>query len=348
MSIPTIQKARIAAYICKQRFNGGGPFPLVLMLEPLFRCNLHCRGCGKIGHSAEVLGREMSPRECMDAAEECGTPVVSIAGGEPLLHPGIVEIAEGLIARKRFVYLCTNGLLVERRIHRFQPSPYLTFNIHLDGLGARHDERVSQPGVFEKATGAIRLLVSKGFRVTTNTTLFCGETPESAASLFDHLTSLQVEAMTIASAFNYETAEDQDGFFKRTEAMALFRDIFRMGKHRGWRFNHSSLYLDFLAGNQNYECLPWANPTRNIFGWQRPCYLLSDGYEPSFRQLMENTDWSRYGRGRDPRCADCMLHCGFEPTAVLDSVKNPFKALRLRLQGVRVDQGNPGSKPNTG
>ena len=337
MGIPAIQKARIGAYILRQKIKGNGRFPLVLMLEPLFRCNLKCKGCGKIDYPAEILKKMMSVKECIEAVEECGAPVVSIAGGEPLLHPQIAEIIRELAARKKFIYLCTNSLLVEKRIKEFEPSSYLAFNIHVDGIDERHDERVGLKGVFEKALEAIRLLVSRGFRVTTNTTLFRGETAESAGRLFDLLTSLKVEAMTIASAFNYENASDQENFFKRDEAISLFRSIFDHGKGRNWRFNHSSLYLDFLAGNQDYACLPWGNPTRNIFGWQKPCYLLNDGYEPTFQDLIKNTDWSKYGVGRDPRCTHCMLHCGFEPTAVMDSARNPIKALKtgFKVSGMR-------------
>ncbi len=331
MGIPFIQKARIGAYVGRKRFssNGNGRFPLVLMLEPLFRCNLACKGCGKIAYPEEILKKRMSLDACMAAVEECGAPVVSIAGGEPLMHPQIAEIAKGFAARKKFVYLCTNALLVQKRIDEFEPNTYLTFNVHLDALNERHDARVGRKGVFENAVKAIRLLISKGFRVTTNTTLFKGETAESAGQLFDLLTSLQVEAMTVASAFNYENASDQEHFFNRDEAKKLFRSIFMLGKKKSWRFNHSSLYLDFLEGNQDYACIPWGNPTRNIFGWQKPCYLINDGYEDTYRGLMENTDWSKYGVGRDPRCTHCMLHSGFEPTAVMDSAKNPLKALKV-------------------
>jgi len=331
LGLPLIQKVRIGAYVGKKRFgsNGNGRFALALMLEPLFRCNLRCVGCGKIAYPDEILKKRMSPEECMGAAEECGAPVVSLAGGEPLLHPQIAEITEGLVSRKKFVYLCTNALLVQNRIHEFTPSPYLSFNIHLDALNDRHDARVGRKGVFENAIKAIELLVSRGFRVTTNTTLFKGETAESAGQLFDLLTSLRVEAMTIASAFKYENAPDQEHFFSRDEAVSLFQSIFKMEKNKPWRFNHSSLYLDFLEGNQNYACTPWGNPTRNIFGWQKPCYLINDGYEATYQGLMENTDWSKYGVGRDPRCTHCMLHSGFEPTAVMDSAKNPLKALKV-------------------
>jgi len=333
VSIPFIQKARIGAYIVKQTLARNDHFPLVLMLEPLFRCNLRCKGCGKVDYPEHILNQMMGPEECVAAAEACGAPVVSIAGGEPLMHPQISEIVRQLIERKEFVYLCTNSLLVEKRIHEFEPSPYLTFNIHVDGLREQHDDRVCLKGVFDKAMAAIHLLVSRGFRVTTNTTLFNGETPAGACKLFDLLTSLRVEAMTIASAFNYENASDQEGFFTRGEAVELFQTLFRLGKGKRWRFNHSSLYLDFLAGNQQYECLPWGNPTRNIFGWQKPCYLINDGYEPTYRDLIQNTEWSKYGVGKDPRCTHCMLHCGFEPTAVIDSARHPFKAMKVAWRG---------------
>jgi hopanoid biosynthesis associated radical SAM protein HpnH len=333
VGIPAIQKARIGTYILRKLKSGSRRFPLVLMLEPLFRCNLRCPGCGKIAHSEEVLGRRMSVKECVAAAEECGAPVVSVPGGEPLLHPDIPVIVRELVARKRFVYLCTNGLLVEKRIGDFAPSPYLTFNVHLDGLRERHDERVCCPGVFDKAVSAIRLLLSRGFRVTTNTTFFAGETPESAARLFDFLMSLGVEAMTVAAAFGFEKASDQGHFLGREGTKELFRRVFEIGRGRGWRFNHSGLYLDFLAGNREYACSPWANPTRNIFGWQRPCYLLDDGYAATYKELMETTDWERCGTGGDPRCADCMVHSGFEPTAVLESVTRPLRTLAVHLLG---------------
>ena len=337
MAIPAIQKIRIGSYIIKNLLKGNRRFPLVLMLEPLFKCNLRCKGCGKIAQPPDVLKQMMSVDECVAAAEECGAPVVSIPGGEPLLHPQIAEIVEELVRRKRFVYLCTNALLVHKRIQEFSPSDYLTFNVHLDGLAQVHDRNVNAPGTFQKAVDAIRLLVEKGFRVTTNTTFFAGQSPSQAADFLDFVTSLGVEAMTVSAGFSYENAEDQEGFLDRAQTIDLFRGIFREQKRRkaAWRFNHSVLYLDFLAGNQDYSCTPWGNPTRNMFGWQRPCYLLNDGYVPTYRQLMEETDWDAYGRGRDPRCTNCMVHCGFEPTAVVDTVFHPLKALTVSLRGVR-------------
>jgi len=328
---------------------GNRRFPLVLMLEPLFACNLSCKGCGKIAYPAEILARRLSVEECVGAAEECGAPVVSIPGGEPLLHSDIPAIVRELGRRKRFVYLCTNALLVERRIEEFKPSVYLTFNVHVDALGSRHDELVDCPGVFDKAVAAIRLLISRGFRVTTNSTLFGDETPENAAALFDFLTALGVEGMTVSPGFQYEQASAQDNFLGRERTRELFRRIFALGKGRGWRFNHSSLYLDFLAGNQDYSCIPWGMPTRNVFGWQRPCYLLNDGYAASYAELMESTDWEKSGVGRDPRCSDCMVHSGFEAAAVVDSMTHPFKAATLSLRGIRTLQSRPpGEAPDDG
>lgn len=332
MGIPALQKRRIGAYIIGRLLRRTEKFPLVLMLEPLFLCNLHCKGCGKINQPREIMEQMLTVDECVGAARECGAPVVTIAGGEPLLHPQIHTIVGQLVRQKRFVYLCTNGLLVERKLEGFQPSPYLTFNIHFDGLAERHDAAVCHEGAFARATAAIRKLVAAGFRVTTNTTFFKGQTAGDAAELFDHLSSLGVEAMTVAAGFNYENADDQDSFLGREGTRKLFREILRQAKPE-WTFNHSGLYLDFLAGNRELTCTPWGNPTRTLRGWQRPCYLLADGYAQSFRELMEETDWEQYGVGRDPRCADCMVHCGFEPSAVLETVRNPFAALRVALRG---------------
>jgi hopanoid biosynthesis associated radical SAM protein HpnH len=336
LSIPFVQKRRIGSYVLRQLAHGKPRFPLVLMLEPLFRCNLQCKGCGKNAHPEDILNRRLSVEECVSAAEECGAPVVSIPGGEPLLHPDIHVIVRELISRKKFIYLCTNGLLVEKRHRDFEPSPFLTFNIHLDGLRERHDEMTCRKGAFDKAVEAVRLLLSRGFRVTSNTTFFYGETPGNAARLFDFLTALGIEAMTVSSAFSYEEAADQEDFLGRNNAVALFRRVFELGRGRGWRFNHSGLYLDFLSGNRTFACSPWGTPTRNIFGWQKPCYLLNDGYAATCRELMDTVDWDRYGVGRDPRCADCMVHCGYEPSAVIHSVKNPIEALKSGLRRMRM------------
>lgn len=339
MAIPLIQQIRVGAYVLKNKLKGLERYPLVLMLEPLFRCNLACPGCGKIDYEDEILNKRLSVKECLSAVDECGAPVVSIPGGEPLLHREIGEIVKGIIDRKKFVYLCTNALLLEKRLHLFKPTPYLTFSVHLDGLEDEHDKAVAQDGVFKKAVSAIRKAKALGFRVNLNCTLF-DQTPASEIARFFDFASqnLEVEGITVSPGYAYERAPDQEHFLNREKTKNLFRDVFRFGKGRKWRFSQSSLFLDFLAGNQSYKCTPWGNPTRNVFGWQKPCYLLAEGYASSFQSLMEETDWNSYGTGNYEKCADCMVHCGYEPTAVLDTLNHPLKALKTALFGVNTEK----------
>jgi len=336
LAIPLIQQLRVGGYVLGKRLKGEMRYPLVLMLEPLFRCNLACAGCGKIDYPEPILDRRLSAADCLAAVDECGAPVVSIAGGEPLLHKEIREIVEGMIARKKFVYLCTNALLLEKRIDQFTPSPYLTFSIHLDGDKEMHDHSVCQSGVYERAVSAIRAAREKGFRVNVNCTLFDGVAPERAAAFFDDATALCVDGITVSPGYAYERAPDQAHFLNRFNTKTLFRRIFALGKGKKWVFSHSTLYLDFLAGNQTYKCSPWGNPTRNIFGWQKPCYLLGEGYVRTFRELMEETEWDKYGTGNYEKCADCMAHCGYEATAVADAVKNPWKMAKIALKGFKT------------
>jgi len=343
MGVPIIQQLRIGAYIAGQSLLRKKRFPLVLMLEPLFQCNLACVGCGKIDYPPDILKKRLSVDECLAAAVECGAPVVSIPGGEPLIHPEISEIVRGLTDLKKFVYLCTNAILLKSKLTLFEPSPYLTFSVHLDGLRERHDALVSKEGVFDNAVEAIRAAKDRGFRVTTNTTIYGNESAEEAVRLFDFITGLGVEGITLSPAFHYGNAREQNDFLKREDAIEIFRKLLFEGEKRGWKFNHSSLFLDFLAGNQNYRCSPWGNPTRNIFGWQKPCYLIDEGYASSYRELMEETEWEEYGFDRNAKCADCMVHCGYEPTAVMDTIHHPLKALLVRLRGVDTS----GSKAST-
>lgn len=338
MSVPIRQQLTVASYLLKQKLKGVKKYPLVLMLEPLFRCNLECAGCGKIDYPDEILDKRLSFEECMQAVDECGAPMVSIPGGEPLIHKDMPRIVEGLIARKKYIYLCTNALLLKKRIDDYKPSPYLTFSIHLDGMQKQHDASVCQEGVFDRAVEAIKLALGKGFRVTVNCTLFQGETAPEVAEFLDYVTELGVEGVTIAPGFSYEHAPRQDVFIKGTDVKELFRGIFRIGKNRKWKLNHSSLYLDFLAGNQSYNCTPWGNPTRNVFGWQKPCYLLADeGYAESFQALLTETPWDKYGSVKNPKCAGCMAHCGYEATAVEDMLANPLKALLTSMKGPRTE-----------
>jgi hopanoid biosynthesis associated radical SAM protein HpnH len=338
MGVPLIQQARVGAYILKQRLKGVERYPLVLMLEPLFRCNLACAGCGKIDYEDEVLNRRLGVEECLAAVDECGAPIVSIPGGEPLLHKEIDRIVAGIVQRKKFVYLCTNALLLEKRLPLFRPSPYLTFSIHLDGLEQQHDRAVSQEGVFQRGVAAIRAAKARGFRVNVNCTLFDHMTADELARFLDYATfDLGVDGITVSPGYAYERAPDQAHFLNRRRTKELFRALFRRGSVKRWPFSQSTLFMDFLAGNQTYRCTPWGNPTRNVFGWQKPCYLVCEGYTRTFRELMETTDWESYGTGNYEKCADCMVHCGYEPTAVADTVARPLKALGVWLRGIETE-----------
>lgn len=338
MGIPLIQQVRVGAYIVGKRLRRIERYPLVLMLEPLFRCNLACPGCGKIDYEDAILNRRLSVEECLAAVDECGAPVVSIPGGEPLLHKEIGRIVAGIVARKKFVYLCTNGLLLEKKLGLFKPSKYLTFSVHLDGLEADHDRAVDQPGTFRRAVAAIRTARSQGFRVNVNCTLFNHMAPERVAAFFDFcMNELDIEGITVSPGYAYERAPDQTHFLNRTRTKDLFRDIFRRRGRTRWRFSQSSLFMDFLCGNQDYRCTPWGNPTRNIFGWQRPCYLLAEGYARTFAELMAGTAWERYGTGAYEKCADCMVHCGYEATAVNDTVSRPWLAFRVARRGPETE-----------
>jgi hopanoid biosynthesis associated radical SAM protein HpnH len=336
VAIPFFKEMRLGAYLLKQKLMGRKRYPLVLMLEPLFRCNLACIGCGKIDYPDAILNRRMSVQECLDAVDECGAPMVAIPGGEPLIHKEIGEIVKGIVARKKFVSLCTNALLLEKKLHLFEPSPYLFFSVHLDGLKEHHDKSVSQEGVFDKAVSAVKAAKAKGFSVNVNATIFDGHAAEDIAGFLDYAKELGV-GVSISPGYAYERAPDQEHFLSRRKTKDLFRRVFALGKGKGWNFMHSSLFLDFLAGNQTYHCTPWGMPTRNIFGWQKPCYLLGEGYTKTFAELMETTDWDSYGTGRYEKCANCMAHCGYEPTAATASITQPLQALWISLRGPRTE-----------
>ena len=339
MGLPLNQVIRVGGYVVKQQLKGVKRYPLVLMLEPLYRCNLACAGCGKIDYPDEILNQRLSFDQCMNAIDECGAPVVSIAGGEPLLHKDMPQIVRGFIERKKFVILCTNALLLTKKIDQYKPDPFFTWSIHLDGDQMMHDHSVCQDGVYDIAVKAIKLAKSKGFQCNLNCTLFDGTDPERVARFLDEMTAIGIDGVTISPGYAYERAPDQEHFLNRTRTKQLFRDIFKHGAkgNKTWSFTQSTMFLDFLAGNQAYHCTPWGNPTRNVFGWQKPCYLLGEGYEKTFRELMDNTKWDDYGVGNYEKCADCMVHCGFEASAVADITKHPLKALGVTLRGVRTD-----------
>lgn len=332
MGIPLRQNMRMAAYLMKQKLKKVEKYPLIVELEPLFVCNLACPGCGKIQYPTEILRKRVSPEDAFAAIEESGAPMVSIAGGEPLLHPQITEIVEGLMARKRFVYLCTNAVLLKRRLDQFKPSPYFSWVVHLDGLKERHDEAVDREGVFEEAVSAIREAKRRGFRVTTNSTFFSNDSPKTVREVLNFINDdLKVDAMMISPAYAYEKAPDQEHYLGVPQSQELFAKAFSEGHRKKWRLNHTPLFLDFLEGKEQYQCTPWGIPSYSIFGWQRPCYLMGDGYTATYKELLETTDWSKYGRGNDPRCDNCMAHCGYEPTAVLATTSSLRQSIRAAL-----------------
>lgn len=329
MSVPVSQMWAVASYVLRQRLRGRTRYPLVLMLEPLLRCNLACAGCGKIQYPAHILRRHLTVEDCLRAVDECGAPMVSIPGGEPLLFPEIGRLVEALVARRKYVYVCTNALLLKTKLAdgTFTPSRYLSFSVHLDGVREDHDEAVCRDGVYDVAVDAIRDALQRGFRVTTNTTLFDGASPERVARLFDDMMALGVEGLMVSPGYSYSKAPDQAHFLRRQRTIDLFSAILGRAR-RTWKFNQSPLFLQFLMGKQDFDCTPWGNPTYTLFGWQKPCYLLQDGYAASFQELMETTRWEKYGRGSgNPQCRDCMVHCGFEPTAV-DQTFRSFRGFR--------------------
>jgi hopanoid biosynthesis associated radical SAM protein HpnH len=332
MTVPLRQGMKIGSYIMRQKLAGRERFPLLVELEPLFQCNLECVGCGKIQHPEATLKRRMPVDQAIAAIEECGAPMVSIAGGEPLIHPEIDEIARQLIKRKKYVFLCTNAILMKKKLELFEPNRYFAWAVHIDGLRERHDESVDRVGTFDKAVEAIKAAKDAGFRVTTNTTIFTHDSPESVRQVLDFLQyELDVDAMMISPAYAYEKAPDQEHFLGVKQTHALFSEAFADGRRRKWRLNHSPLFLDFLEGKVEYGCTAWGIPSYSLFGWQRPCYLMSDGYVETYKELVETTDWDAYGRGKDPRCDNCMAHCGYEPTAALATSRSPRQSLRALL-----------------
>jgi hopanoid biosynthesis associated radical SAM protein HpnH len=334
VSVPLRQSFRIGSYLARQRLSGREKFPLLVELEPLYQCNLECAGCGKIQHPEHVLKRRMPVADALAAIEESGAPMVSIAGGEPLIHPEIHVIAGELVRRKKFVYLCTNAILMKKKLDDFSPSPYFAWTVHLDGLRERHDASVCRDGIFDKAVEAVRAAKERGFRVTTNTTFFTHDSPDTIRRVLDYLNDeLNVDQMMISPAYAYEKAPDQEHFLGVEQTHALFKEAFAGGRRKRWRLNHTPLFLDFLEGKVDFSCTAWGIPSYSIFGWQRPCYLMADGYTKTYKELVETTEWEKYGRGRDPRCANCMAHCGYEPTAVMATTRSLKESVRAYVSG---------------
>ena len=332
MGVPLRQSLQVGTYMAKQKLHGNDKYPLIVELEPLFACNLSCNGCGKIQYPTEILRKRLTVEQAVDAIEESGAPMVSIAGGEPLLHPDIDKIVAALLARKKFVYLCTNALLLERKLDKFKPNPRFSWVVHIDGLKERHDESVSRDGTFDKAVRAIRKAKEMGFTVNTNTTFFNTDSAKNVREVLDYLNDdLKVDQMMISPGYAYEKAPDQVNFLSTKSSTKLFADAFAGGRRKKWRLNHSPLFLDFLEGKVDFQCTPWGIPSYSVFGWQRPCYLMADGYAETYKELLETTDWEKYGRGKDPRCANCMAHCGYEPSAVMATTKSFKQSIRAAV-----------------
>jgi hopanoid biosynthesis associated radical SAM protein HpnH len=338
MGIPLTQALSIGTYVLGQHLRGRKRYPLVLMLEPLFRCNLACAGCGKIDYPEKILNQRLSVDDALGAIDECGAPVVVLAGGEPLLHKELPEIVTGALAKGKYVTVCTNALLLEKKLDQYKPHPRFNWSVHLDGDKEMHDRSVCRKGVYDKAVAALQSAKARGFRVNINCTLFSDAKPDRVADFFDSVAELGSDGITISPGYAYERAPDQQHFLNRARTKQLFRDVFKLAKgRRKWPIFQSSLFLDFLAGNQTYHCTPWGNPTRTVFGWQRPCYLLGEGYAKTFKELMEETEWDRYGTGNYEKCADCMVHSGFEASAVMDSVRKPWKIAMLTMFGITTE-----------
>jgi hopanoid biosynthesis associated radical SAM protein HpnH len=348
MGVPISQMWTVASYVLRQKAKGRKRYPFVLMLEPLMRCNLACAGCGKIQYPGHILKKELSPEECFKAVEECGAPLVSIPGGEPLMHPQIATIVQGLVERKKYVYLCTNGLLLKEKLHEFKPSKYFSFVVHMDGLREHHDFAVCREGTYDKAVEGIRAALERGFRVTTNTTLFEGAAPESVREFFDAMMDFGVEGMMLSPGYTYDKAPDQEHFLSKKKTRRLFREVLS-NRSKRWRFNMSPLFLEYLMGRREYRCTPWGMPTYNIFGWQKPCYLLQDGYTDTFEELIRTTQWEHYGsESGNPKCANCMVHSGYEASAVNDtfgSLSGFLATVRATLFNRYNDPDVPGGPP---
>jgi hopanoid biosynthesis associated radical SAM protein HpnH len=332
MAMPLRQSLRLGGYLLKQKLLRRDKFPLLVELEPLFACNLKCAGCGKIAQPASLLKQRMPVEQAVGAIEESGAPMVSIAGGEPLMHPQIDEIVRQLLDRNKIVFLCTNALLLPKHIHKFTPHRNFAWMVHIDGLRERHDESVSKVGGFDGAVAAIKQAQAAGFRVLTNTTFFTQDTPQDVIEVRDYLNDeLKVDNMQISPGYAYEKAPDQEHWLGVEQTRELFKKAFADGRRRRWRLNHSPVFLDFLEGKRDLRCTAWGIPSYSLLGWQRPCYLLDDGYASTYQELIEETDWEAFGRGRDPRCANCMAHCGYEPTAVIATMGSLKETIRAAV-----------------
>ncbi|CAN5915764.1 adenosyl-hopene transferase HpnH [soil metagenome] len=315
LRFPLPMTLRIAGYVAKKKLSRAKRFPMVLMLEPLHACNLTCTGCGRIREYESTIKQKLSIQECLDAVDECGAPVVSICGGEPMIYPGIGELTAKILERGKAVYLCTNGMFIRKKINEFKPSKRFFFNVHLDGLQKTHDIAVEREGVYDQAIDGIKCAKEHGHLVCTNTTVFKETDMAELEELFGYLTSLDVDGFMISPGYEYSAVQDKEMFLDR----AMIREKFRQADamFRKYKFATSPIFLEFLQGHREMSCTAWGNPTRNILGWKGPCYLITDIHHKSFDDLLNKTPWEKYGYGKDPRCENCMVHSGYEASAAL-------------------------------
>ena len=337
MARPLEMALRLGWYILKNKARGRRRFPLVTMLEPLEACNLACEGCGRIREYEAVIDRTVSLEKCLAAVEEAGAPIVSIAGGEPTLHAQIHDIVNGITARKKFVYMCTNALLMDRVMKNIPPSKYFCFVVHLDGMEEAHDKSVYRKGVFKMAIRGIETALAKGYRVTTNTTVFNGCDEDDLIEMFTLVTKMGVEGAMVSPGYQFKFVPNQELFVSRQAARKIFKNV--LDPKRKIRFYNNPLYLDFLRGDRDYSCTAWSNPTYTVMGWREPCYLLGDRHTQDVNDLFKDEVWDRYGVGTDPRCANCMMHCGFESASVFGALSSPRDAIRMIREGAVQNSG---------
>ena len=324
----------MAGYLTRKGLSGDKKFPLVMMLEPLHACNLTCTGCGRIREYKSTINEILTVEECMAAVDDCGAPIVSICGGEPLIYPEIGRLASEILARKKHIYLCTNGMFIRKRLADFKPTSRLFFNVHLDGLEKTHDICVERDGVFREAIEGIKVAKAAGFLVTSNTTIYKETDIEEIAELFAYLQTLGVDGHMLSPAYSYGAVMTKEIFMSRAE----IREKFQQASALLERYNivTSPIYMEFLRGERELMCTAWGNPTYNPRGWKGPCYLITDEHHKTFRELIDKTPWEKYGKGRDPRCEDCMVHAGYEASAVLGGNKkfgDTWKMLTWTLSG---------------
>ena len=334
MRFPLSLTASLAWYIARKKLaNGRSRFPLVLMLEPLHACNLTCTGCGRIREYQDSIAQSLTVEQCLRAVDECGAPIVSICGGEPMIYPPLGELVEKILERRKHIYLCTNGMFIEKRLGEFRPSSRFFFNVHLDGMEKTHDMCVERQGVFQAAVAGVRAAKKAGFLVCTNTTIYRETDIREIAELFEYLRLLGVDGHMMSPAYSYQAVSTKEIFLSRQDVHQKFREAEKLLSR--FPLNTSPIYLEFLRGQRQLTCTAWGNPTYNTQGWKGPCYLITDSHHRTFDEFIAQVPWEKYGYGKDPRCEDCMVHCGYEPSAALGVNRQLGDSLKMALWALK-------------